>query len=70
MNTGLCVALWLLANLALIGAYDVYAFYFLPADQSVSYWLQSWSKSWPMLAVGIGIVIGHLCWPLQRTHEN
>lgn len=67
MNTGLCVAVWLLINVGAIGVYDVVAYFFLPPDRSVSFWLQSWFQEWPMLGVFLGIVIGHLCWPLRRS---
>jgi hypothetical protein len=56
----------LLVNLLVVAVYDVVAYFALPPDQSVSYWLQTWFSSWPMLAVFAGIMIGHLCWPLHR----
>lgn len=66
MNPALLIAAWLLVNVLAIAVYDVIAYFFLPPDQSVSYWLQTWFSAWPMLAVMVGVVIGHLCWPLHR----
>ena len=69
MNNGLCVAVWLLVNLVAVGAYDVYAFFALPEDQSVSFWLQRWMRDWPVMAIALGILIGHLTWPLHVRKE-
>lgn len=64
MNTGLYVAWWILLNLFAVGCYDVYAFFFLDAGSSVSFWLQRWFSQFPALAVAVGFVLGHLSWPL------
>jgi len=66
MNTGLCVALWLLINVLGVGLYDIFAFFFLSSKDTVSYWLQSWFQQFPVLAVTVGVVLGHLAWPLHR----
>ena len=63
MRSSFIIAVWLLANVAAVGAYDVVAAFFLGEKETVSYWLQNWFRTWPMLAVAFGIVIGHLCWP-------
>jgi hypothetical protein len=70
MNSGLCIALWLLGNLGAVAVYDVIAYWFLPPDESVSWWLQKWLTNWPMGGVFLGIVIGHLAWPLHRSGES
>jgi hypothetical protein len=67
MNGGACVAAWLLLNFLSVACYDVYAYYALPADQSVSFWLYNWSSEFPMLACSIGLIVGHLLWPLKVT---
>lgn len=67
MNKGLLVALWLFGNLVVVGLYDFYAYYFLSPEESVSYWCQKWMQNWPMLAISVGILIGHLGWPLKRN---
>lgn len=66
MNAGFIVASWLLGNLLLVGAYDVYSFFFLPPDSSVSFHWQKWMQDFPVLGVSVGVVIGHLAWPLHR----
>jgi uncharacterized membrane protein SirB2 len=66
INSGFVIAAWLLANVIAVGVYDVVAFFFLDYTDTVSYWLQSWFMSFPVLALAIGIVIGHLAWPLHR----
>jgi hypothetical protein len=69
MNAGFIVALWILGNFLVVGAYDVYGFFFLPPDASVSYWVQKWFQDFPVLAVAIGIVLGHLAWPLHKSEH-
>jgi len=58
------IALWLLGNVLVVGVYDVYAIFHLSQEETVSYWMQSWFRQLPVLAVAVGIVIGHLAWPL------
>lgn len=66
MNSGLWIALWLVINLGAVGVYDIVAFFFMRAEDTVSWWLQSWFQSFPVLAVAVGILVGHLAWPLHR----
>lgn len=66
MNAGAMIAVWLLANVAAVGLYDVVIYFMLPEQQTVSYWLQRWFREWPMFAVTFGIIVGHLCWPIAR----
>ncbi len=70
MNSGFLIAAWLLANLLAVGAYDVFAFFFARQEDTVSYWIQIWLEQFPILAVSLGIVIGHLAWPLHRFREG
>ena len=67
MHASLCIATWLLVNLVLVGAWDVYAIFFLGPDETVSFWLQSWMRQFPVLGVAVGILIGHLAWPVYST---
>jgi uncharacterized membrane protein SirB2 len=66
VNSGFCIAAWLLANLVAVGAYDLVAFFFLGYEDTVSFWLQRWFMAFPVAALGLGVIIGHLCWPLHR----
>ncbi len=66
MNTGFGIAIWLLLNLGLVGAYDVWAFFFGHPEDTVSFWVQHWFQAFPVLALAVGIVIGHLAWPIHR----
>jgi hypothetical protein len=67
MNSGLWIALWLLVNCAVVGLYDVIAFFFLDPSDTVSWWFQHWFTQFPVLAVALGILVGHLAWPLHRN---
>jgi hypothetical protein len=66
MNSGLLIALWLMTNVVAVGLYDVFAFWFLPTDLSVSHWIQKWLQEFPVFALAVGVVGGHLFWPIER----
>jgi hypothetical protein len=68
VNAGFLIGIWLLANVAAVGVYDVAIFAFGNPEDSVSVWVQRWMESFPVLAVGLGILIGHLAWPIKRDH--
>jgi len=67
MHPSLFIATWLLANLVLVGAWDVYAVFFLGPGDTVSFWLQKWMRAFPVLGVALGILMGHLAWPVDST---
>ena len=67
MKPSLFIAFWLLFNVFAVGVYDVFAFFFLQPNESVSFWLQRWMQDFPVLALLLGVVIGHLCWPISRA---
>lgn len=60
------IALWLLGNALAVGVFDVVAYFFLPPNETVSYWCQQWMREFPILGVLVGVVIGHLAWPTMR----
>jgi hypothetical protein len=66
MNAGFVFALWILFNLAIVGVYDTWAFFFAGVEDTVSYWFQNWFQKFPVLAVALGVLVGHLAWPLHR----
>lgn len=66
MYPGLYIAAWLLANVLIVGVFDIFALFFLTPEDTVSFWVQHWLKEFPVLGVALGIVIGHLAWPLHR----
>lgn len=70
MNSGFWIATWILVNVLVVGIYDVCAFFFLTYEETVSYWVQKWFTSFPVLALATGIVLGHLAWPLHRGREG
>lgn len=67
INSGFAIAAWLLANLILVGVYELVAFFFLSHEDTVSFWLQRWFMAFPVLALCLGVIIGHLCWPLRMN---
>lgn len=52
------IAFWIITNLAAVGVYDVVAG--TTGFQTVSEVLNLWSKRWPALPLGVGMLIGHL----------
>jgi len=68
MYAGLYISVWLLANVCIVGLFDIFALFFLTPEETVSFWIQRWFQQFPILAVALGVVIGHLAWPLGRPH--
>jgi len=67
MYSGLYVSIWFLANVLFVGLFDIYAIFFLRREDTVSYWFQAWLRDFPILGVALGVIIGHLAWPIHRT---
>jgi len=65
LSPALFIALWLIANVLIVGLYDVFALFFLSPEETVSYWMQAWLRAFPVLGIALGIVIGHLAWPIR-----
>lgn len=63
---GFWLAGFFLIVLAVIGAYDCYALWWLPAGNTVSYYLRDWSEQLLVLPLLVGILLGHLFFPLPR----
>jgi hypothetical protein len=60
------LTIWLVINLVGVGGYDLYAYFWLTPEDTVSFVVQGWLKSNPILGVALGILLGHLGWPLSR----
>lgn len=67
MYAGLYISVWLLGNVLIVGVFDIIAFFFLTPEETVSFWVQRWLQAFPILGVALGVVIGHLAWPLHRN---
>lgn len=66
--SGFVLAIWLLANMLIVGVWDMYALLVLQQPEySVSSFLHVWLSRFPILAVGTGILIGHLVWPPDQS---
>jgi len=59
------VASVLIVEFLLLFLYDAIALLFWGHEYTVSYVLQSWSKHYPVLPLVIGILMGHLFWPVR-----
>lgn len=57
------LAIALVAILAMAGLWDIYAKARGDGFASVSSVISSWGKQFPIFAVAIGVLIGHLFWP-------
>ena len=60
LTLGICVAVAFVAG----GAYDVYALVF--GRQTVSRMVNDWVSQYPIVAVVIGVLVGHFFWPLRK----
>lgn len=54
----------LLGVLVCAGVWDIVAVACLKPESTISAILQSWSRIYPILPFLIGVLIGHLFWPL------
>jgi TctA family transporter len=64
------LALSIIIVLSMSGAYDVYATFYLDHSSTVSYLLQSWAVQFPILPLLVGILLGHLFWPVAKLPEK
>lgn len=60
------IGIGLLISFFVVGAYDIYAYNFLPPRSTVSYVLHTWAMQYPILPFASGVLIGHLFWPIQK----
>jgi hypothetical protein len=56
---------YLVITLSLVGAYDLYAVLFLGGNSTVSYEIYSLGLKFPTLYLLIGMLIGHIIFPLH-----
>lgn len=61
------IAWVLLAVLFVILVYDFVAAMYGPANATVSSYVQSLSVRFPVVPLLVGLVIGHLFWPVQAN---
>lgn len=66
MHVNTLLAFSLLVALFVSGAWDVYAYGYLSPAATVSSVVHGWSREFPILSVAVGILIGHLFWPVRR----
>jgi hypothetical protein len=59
------MAWWLVLQLALIGIWDVYCYLADVPTATVTAVVQGWVKDIPMLAIAIGVILGHLFFPTR-----
>lgn len=61
------ITAWLLlAVLVMVGIWDVYTLLYGESGQSVSQYLHRLATAWPILPFAVGVLIGHLFWPVGR----
>lgn len=60
------IACLILAALAAAGAWDVYVIFGQPEWVTVSALLSEWSHTFPVLPMLVGLLLGHLFWPVRR----
>ena len=60
------MAMSLLVIIFLAGAWDVYVTFSGYPDATVSDIVQSWGMSYPILPLAVGVLLGHLFWPVRK----
>ena len=63
-TASLGLAIGLLVALGIVGLWDIYLAFAVPDGRSVSQILYAWGQKFPPLVLGIGILLGHLFWPV------
>jgi len=61
-------ALLVFAATSLAG-YDAYVYRNAGADATISVVLRDLFVDWPIAAVAVGVVVGHICWPLLTPRK-
>jgi hypothetical protein len=63
------VAILLMVVLYVVGVYDAVALMFYGHTYTVSYVIKSWSREFPIVPILVGLLIGHLFWPVGGEPE-
>lgn len=60
-----------IAIVTLILVYDVFAYAIWGVDATISRVTLAWSRQWPVIPFGTGVVCGHLYWPqISKDDKN
>jgi hypothetical protein len=69
-TTQLFLSWWLVVTLSFVGAYDIYAIFFGYPNATVSYSINQLIVRIPSLAFFLGVLIGHVFFPLHIYHDD
>lgn len=67
MAPNAAVAIVLLVVLQIVAIYDSVALMFFGREHTVSFVLASWSSHFPIIPIVVGMLIGHLFWPVAPS---
>lgn len=70
MNGATFVAGVLMFCITFVGIYDVIALAAWGQAYTVSYVIKGWSSQFPMIPLIIGLVLGHILWPVGLLSSN
>jgi formate-dependent nitrite reductase membrane component NrfD len=62
-SSGVIIAVAVLAALLSAALWDIYAYASAANVRTVSSVLGGWARQFPIFAVAIGVILGHLFWP-------
>ena len=65
-TASLTLAITLLVLVAIIGGWDIWVAFGTVEGRSVSEILYTWGQRFPPLVLLIGLLLGHLFWPVRR----
>jgi hypothetical protein len=60
----LTLAIAVIVLLALVGIWDIWAAFGPSEGRTVSQILYGWGQQFPPLVLGVGLLLGHLFWPV------
>lgn len=63
--TSLILALTAVVLLAIIGAWDVWVAFGPSEGRTVSSIIYAWGQQFPPLVLAVGLLLGHLFWPVH-----
>lgn len=66
LKPGFWMAVCIMGSLVVAGIWDVYCYYTDRSTDTVTSVLQEWVREMPILAVAVGILLGHLFFPSRR----
>lgn len=70
MTSQIFLTWYFFLSLVIVGVYDIYALLWMSGEATVSYEIYTLGKKFPSLYLFLGILIGHIIFPLHLRIRN